>query len=153
MDLSSKISRKRKVLVPLNGYYYKRSVALDYLKSKVDFIDYEYKHEESLLTKIFQRTILPKKYDYYKIEEHLSALVRNNELTLSQAYEAFERFKHSTVETYELNYFREKLDLSEIDWENIINSRGRKHEDFSNNAIFFNSLAKIGSLFRLRSMG
>ena len=79
--------------------------------------------------------------------------MRNNELTLSQAYEALERFKHSTVETYELNYFREKLNLSEIDWENIINSRGRKHEDFSNNAIFFNSLAKIGSLFRLRSMG
>lgn len=147
-----KISRRQKILVPLNCFYYKRSVALDYLGEKVSFLDYEFKHEESLLTKVFQRIILPKKYSYYKIKDHLSALIRNNEISKREAQIRFDNFKDASIDDYEMNFFLAKLELTDSDWRNIIQSNIKRHDDYSNNKIVFNTIGKVARWFNLRSM-
>lgn len=147
-----KISKQQRVLFPLNNFYYKRSMAVKFLSENVGFIDYEYKHEESLLTKVYQRTILPRKYGYYKIEEHLSALIRNKELSVPEAQLQFMKFKSSIVDKYEMNFFKSKLSLSDKQWAIILNAKATSHNDFATNQIYFETLAKIGSLLNMRSM-
>ncbi len=147
-----KVAPRQKVLVPLNNFYYKRSVALRFLSEQVNFTDYEYKHEESLLTKVYQRTILPRRYNYYKIEEHLSALIRNQEISYEEGVRKLKEFKSSRIDGYEMNYFRSKLSLSETDWENILNIKCSRHDDFANNKKIFKTLSKIGNFFNMRSI-
>lgn len=145
------LSRKRKVLLPLNSFYYKRSAAIAFLSEKISFADYEFKHEESLITKVYQRLILPKKYNYFKVEDHVNALVRNKEITKLQATYHLQSFKDSGIDAYELQYFKDKLELSDRDWGVILGAR-KRHSDFKNSQTLYKGLQKMSSILKMSSM-
>ena len=146
------LSRKQKVLSPLNAVYYQRSYAVQQLSAQLGFVDYEFKHEESLITKVFQRTILPTKYNYYKIKDHLSALIRNKECSKPEALEALERFRSSKINEYELEYFLDKLDLSRAAWDKILHDDPREHSHYKNSKLVFDAVTKVAGALKLRAM-
>lgn len=142
-------SQTTKVLIPLNSVNYKRIGAIEFLKKKIGFEDYEFKHEESLITKVYQRTILPVRYNYFKVEDHLNAMLRNGEYCKVTARQELDHFKASSVNKFELEYFLDKLNLSYVDWERILALPPTRHDDFKSNKNIDNLLKKISRRFGL----
>ena len=102
-----------KIEAPLNKLCYRRSDAIVALEEFVDFNDYEYKHEESLFTKVYQRIILPKKFGYVKLKDHLNCLLRNNEIDKTTATKKLKDFlSYDPMDDFEFQYFLLKLSLT-----------------------------------------
>lgn len=147
-----RVSSTSKIHTPLNMFWYKRSMAVKFLKEKINFEDYSYKHEESLITKIYQRIILRDKFKHNKIFYHLNALIRNKEISKEDAKIKLNEFKESNIDKYELDYFLHKLDITYEEWDKILNSKPRRHEDFPNSQKIYNILRFFADRLKLRSM-
>ena len=85
------------------------------------------------------------------MEDHVNALVRNKEITKKQATHHLQSFKDSKIDAYELQYFKDKLELSDSDW-GIILSAKKRHSDFKNSQTLFKSLQKMSSFLKISSM-
>tara|TARA_B100000575_G_C23138444_1_gene661957 strand:- start:2996 stop:4078 length:1083 start_codon:yes stop_codon:yes gene_type:complete len=143
--IRARLSRSgSRVDIPLNQVNYSRTAALNFLKNAVDFRDYEFKHEESLFTKIYQRTLLPKKFNYRKDIEHINALIRNGEITKTDGLEKTKRFLNDAImDDYEFEYFLRKLRFSDKEWESIANSKPKTHHDFPNLNYIYSPIRRL----------
>jgi hypothetical protein len=72
-------------------FEYDKKDAEKYLIEKIDYIKPERKHEESLITKVYQRIILPIKFNADKRIGHLSSLINSRELSRSDAIELLKK--------------------------------------------------------------
>lgn len=110
---------------------------IDYRKNEVDEIlqkelGWEYyggHHHENLYTKFFQSYYLPTKFKIDKRKTELSALVRSGQISREEALNELRmssyKYDEKTVE-----YARIKLDLTKSEFDEIINSPRKSHEDY-----------------------
>lgn len=110
---------------------------IDYNKKKVDDVlkkelDWEYyggHHHENHYTKFFQSYYLPQKFKIDKRKTELSALVRSGQITRKEALMEIEaspyHFEQDTVD-YAIN----KLNLTKDEWEIIMKTPIKSHDDF-----------------------
>ncbi|MAQ43806.1 MAG: N-acetyl sugar amidotransferase [Candidatus Marinimicrobia bacterium] len=110
---------------------------IDYNKNKVDVIlkeklDWKYyggHHHENHYTKFFQSYYLPKKFNIDKRKTELSALIRSNQIKREDALNEINsspyKFDQKTVD-YAIN----KLDISKNEWEKIMSSPIKSHNDY-----------------------
>jgi hypothetical protein len=140
-----------RIETPLNDFPYRRDLAVDFLSKKAGFVDYRFKHEESLFTKIYQRSILPKKFGYLKIVDHLDCLLRNNELRKDEVRIKLTQFReYDPMNDYDFNFFLSKLSLTRKQWSGLLRERPRKHSDYPNNGKLISGLAAAGKLLGKR---
>ena len=111
---------------------------IDYRKKDVDGIlknelGWEYyggHHHENLYTKFFQSYYLPTKFMIDKRKTELSALVRSGQITREEALKEVQmtpyKYNEEVVE-YALN----KLGLSKNDFEEIMNTPSKSHNDYN----------------------
>ena len=145
--------KKAKIETPLNSFWYKRNKAIDYMNEKFGFQDYGFKHEESIFTKVYQRVILRNKFNCIKILPHLNAQIRNKEITKSYGKKELDSFlENRSLESYEIEYVREKLSFSKQEWEEIQMSEANCHSDFLNIGVYMEPIMRIMSILKLRSM-
>ena len=126
-------------------------MAVKFLKEKINFEDYSYKHEESLITKYIKELSLEINLKYNKIFYHLNALIRNKEISKEDARIKLNEFKESNIDKYELDYFCINL-ISHMKNGMKSNSKPRRHEDFPNSQKFIISLGFLQIKLKLRSM-
>ena len=126
-----KILKKVKYFYPLDLINYNSTLARQKLSNVFEWEDYGGKHFESFFTKFFQGFILPKKFNIDKRILHLSCLIRNNELTRKQAKDiiSLPYLDSQKIPEYQ-NYFKKKLNLDNQEFEDIMNSKPRKHSDY-----------------------
>lgn len=142
-----------RVVNPLNNFWYKRSTAIEFMKDKFGFQDYGYKHEESVFTKVYQRTLLPKKFNVVKVLPHINAQIRNKEITKTQGMRELEFFERSTeANEYEQRYVRDKLGFSELEWNAILNAEPKRHDEYRNLSVLTKPATSILGYLNLRSM-
>lgn len=110
---------------------------MDYNKKEVDVVlknelDWEYyggHHHENHYTKFFQSYYLPKKFNIDKRKTELSALVRSGQISREEAIKEIESspyyFEQATVD-YAIN----KLGISSLEWEEIMNAPIKSHDDY-----------------------
>lgn len=110
---------------------------VDYNKKKVDEIlkkelNWEYyggHHHENHYTKFFQSYYLPQKFNIDKRKTELSALVRSGQISRVDALAEIEsspyQFEQETVD-YAIN----KLGISSVEWEGIMNMPIKSHDDY-----------------------
>ena len=79
-----------KYFKPLDLINYKSSEAKKVLQEKYGWKSYGEKHEESVFTNFYQNYVLPKKFGVDKRLVHLSAKIRNKEITKEQALSVLE---------------------------------------------------------------
>jgi len=92
------------------------------------------KHNESLITRFYQEYILRKKYGIEKRKAHLSNLICSEQITKEEGLEILKTPYYSDNEIEDLKeFFIKKLDLTESEFEDIMNAPARKHEDFKSN--------------------
>lgn len=112
---------------------------MDYNKKAVDKVlteklDWEYyggHHHENVYTKFFQSYYLPKKFNIDKRKTELSALIRSGQIKREDALNEINSSAYQydpTVVEYTIN----KLGLSKEEFDKIMNSPNKTHDDYPN---------------------
>ena len=86
-------------------------------------------HHENLYTKFFQSYYLPKKFNIDKRKTELSALIRSKQITREEALSEIET-KPYQVDPNLVKYTLNKLGISENEWDNIMKSPNKTHDDY-----------------------
>ena len=124
--------KRIKFYTPLDCLQYDKTKAINFLEKK-GYVKYKDKHGESAFTKYFQNFYLPKKFGIHKIKTHLSSQIINGEISRSQAKEIFKEHLQSLKnDDHTEKYFYEKLDLSNEEYKNIMQSNSKQYYDFAN---------------------
>ena len=137
--LYEKILKRVSYINLLDHLNYSSSKAKEILKKEFDWSDYGGKHHESFFTMFFQGYILPKKFNIDKRILHLSCLVRNKEITRTEALKIMELPNIDSQKiTQHIEFFKKKLSLSDDEFNQIMSSKPKKHSNYDIN--FFDNL-------------
>jgi N-acetyl sugar amidotransferase len=130
---------------PLDLVQYKKSRAIEVLKREFDWREYGGKHYESNFTKFYQGYILPRKFGCDKRLVHLSALIRNAELSRT---EALALLKKDTIEKTELeellNFVTKKLGFDKAEFERILAAEPVRHDVYPSSRNTVYRLVRLG---------
>jgi N-acetyl sugar amidotransferase len=121
-------------LVPisiLNYIPYNKNEVKEIIKQELEWRDYGGKHYESVFTKFYQAYILPEKFRIDKRKAHLSTLICSGQITRNEALRELELPLYP-MEQFEQDkeYVLKKLSLSTSEFNAIMQTPPRKHEDF-----------------------
>ena len=121
-----------KFLSPLNLIDYNKDEALNLLEKKYGYKKYPFKHFENIFTRVYQGYILPEKFGIDKRRLHLSSLIINGEISKSQGEELLRLpiYPDETLLKKDINFVKEKLDLNDADWEEIIRADRSEHDNY-----------------------
>ena len=143
------VLKRIKLVSILNYTDYDNKTAMDILIKKLDWKYYGGKHYESIYTRFYQGYILPKKFNIDKRKIHLSALILSNQLSKQQALSELKEDSYSLkMREDDLNYVLKKLDLSEDEFNTIMNNQNKTFMDYSNSSNFHLKLRKIIAYLR-----
>jgi N-acetyl sugar amidotransferase len=116
----------------LNYIEYNKKQVKEKIISELDWRDYGGKHYESIFTKFYQAHILPYKFKIDKRKAHLSTLICSGQMMKEEALEELKKPLYDEKElSQDKEYVLKKLGLTESEFEAIMKSEVRKHEDFS----------------------
>ena len=137
MSTSSVIFNKRfhgiKWISALDFFDYDKKNAEKYLINNYGFIVPKRKHEESLITKIYQRLILPLKFNIDKRKAHYSSMIASGQITRQEAIELISQPLYSKLELVnDLNIFLNKLELTEEEFISYLSTPQVSHLNYDN---------------------
>lgn len=116
---------------PLELIDYNKESAKKFLMDEYSWRDYGGKHYESLFTRLFQSYYLPEKFNFDKRKAHLSSLIVSGQMTRKEALNELKQPLYNTNELErDLNYFTKKLNFSKTEWNEIMNTVPKLHEDY-----------------------
>ena len=116
----------------LNYMPYNKAAVKQIIASELGWRDYGGKHYESVFTRFYQGYILPVKFSIDKRKAHLSNLIFSGQLSKQQVLDELSTpiiDDKQLQEDYE--YVLKKLNLSQQDFENILQEPRREHTDFA----------------------
>lgn len=128
---------------------YRKTEALELLQSELGWVYYGGKHYESIYTRFFQGSILPRKFGIDKRRAHLSALICSGQMSRDQALCELQvpPYASSDLEEQDREYAIKKLDLTEEEFEAIMAAPVRTSSDFPT------SRRQLALLVRLARIG
>lgn len=133
---------------PLNLITYNKNRAMKELKSKFDWEYYGGKHYESTFTKFYQAYVLPTKFGIDKRRVHLSALIRNSEISRE---EALAELSLPLYNEQDLNndkrFVLKKLGFTESEFDALMLHPPVKHDFYPSDSYYIKPLVKIASKF------
>jgi len=128
---------------PLDYIDYNRDRAFKELNDFCGFEYYGSKHLENILTAFVQLYWFPKKFGVDKRTSHLSSMIISGQMTREQALEIYEKplYDESMMIKY-INIIKDKLNISDKEFDYIMNAPIRQHMDFKTNGNYL-KLVKI----------
>lgn len=146
-----KLIYKLDYLEPLNLINFKKIEAMKVLEKEYGWRYYGGKHYESVFTKFYQAYILPKKFNIDKRKSHISALIRNNEISLEEGKRQMDEPLYSSLNELleEKEFVLKKLGFSDVEFSDIIQEEPKAHDAYPTDIHLYKSLKKIGGKFRL----
>lgn len=133
---------------PLNMINYRKSSAMERLKERFDWRYYGGKHYESTFTKFYQAYVLPTKFGIDKRKVHLSALVRNGEITRQEALSELAEPLYKPGELQEdKRFILKKLGFSEAEFDKIMSETPIPHDFYPSDAVYIRPLIRFAKLF------
>jgi len=115
----------------LNYVPYIKEDAQATIIKKLKWRDYGGKHYESVFTRFYQGYILPEKFKVDKRIAHLSTLICSGQITREQALEELKTPPYDAEQLkIDKEFVLKKFELSEGEFDEIMNLPIRKHEDF-----------------------
>jgi N-acetyl sugar amidotransferase len=119
----------------LNYVPYNKKEVKELITRELGWRDYGGKHYESLFTKFYQAYILPEKFKIDKRKAHLSTLICSGQITKEQALHELAQPLYAAADlNQDKEYVLKKLGLSEQEFETIMKTPPRRHEDFKTDA-------------------
>ena len=121
------------------------------LKNELNWVEYGGKHQESLFTKFYQFYILPNKFNIDKRKVHLSNLICSNQITKNEAKRIIKLPLQSEEESiFEKNYVLKKLNLTNEDFNEIMNLKINNHQDFETEDRYWKIYFKFVKILKLK---
>jgi N-acetyl sugar amidotransferase len=148
--------RGPQIVEPLELVHYRRDLAVETLHREIGWRDYGGKHHESVFTRFYQSWILPRKFGVDKRLVHLSARIRNGEITRAQAEQALEQPLYPSVEALatEREFVLKKLGFTEAEFEAIMADPPKPHSAYRSDRPFLRLVEQAYRPVRaLRNMG
>lgn len=125
-------------LEPLNLVNYTKQKAIQELEETYGWEYYGGKHYESVFTKFYQGYVLPVKFGFDKRKPHLSALIRNGEITRSEALAELEKPIYTPLEMkQDKDYVLKKLGFSENEFDSLMKDPPKSHLDYPSDEWMF----------------
>jgi N-acetyl sugar amidotransferase len=138
-----------RLVEPLDLVPYRRADAATLLSDQFGWREYGGKHHESTFTKFYQAWILPTKFQVDKRRVHLSARIRNNELTRHEALASLAEPPYtSALLGTDRPFVLKKLGFSEPEFDSIMAAPPRRHDSFPSDRAFLDALRVIYSPVR-----
>jgi N-acetyl sugar amidotransferase len=135
------LRRKPWIADPLERVPYRRDHAAAMLEREFGWREYGGKHHESVFTRFYQAWILPTKFGVDKRRVHLSARIRNGELTRSDALAELEIPIYTPeVLASEREFVLKKLGFGDSEFDAIMAAPPRRHDEFATDKNFLNLL-------------
>lgn len=137
-----------KIVYFLNYVPYSKKEAIDLLEKELDWKNYGGKHHESRYTRIVQSYILPVKFNIDYRKSTSSTQICAGEITREQAIKELEPKPYNEKQVGEdKEYLCKKLGITLIDFDNMIKSPPKTHNDYPNNkkllAFVYNTYRKF----------
>ena len=116
----------------LNYLPYKKEAVKEIIARDLGWRDYGGKHYESVFTRFYQGYILPVKFGIDKRKAHLSNLIFSGQLTKQQALDELSKPIIDDIQVQEdYEFVLKKLNLSQQDFESILQQPRHEHTDFA----------------------
>ena len=126
---------------------YRKEEAMEKLTAELGWRYYGGKHYESIFTKFYQAYVLPEKFGIDKRRAHLSALIRNSEMSRAEGLEALGSPPYDSSEMLtDREYVLKKLEFSEAEFDEIMARPVKAHTDYPTDEIV---LRHLGFFIRL----
>lgn len=127
-----KVVKKQKTVNILDYIDYKKDDVMNFLSNEYGWEYYGGKHYESVYTRFFQAYILPVKFGIDKRKAHFSALIMSGQMNREKALEALKESPYpADMFENDKKVFLEKMDISEDEFNEIMNTDIRCFEDFN----------------------
>ncbi len=136
--------------VPILNYVsFIKSEAKQLLIDEYGWRDYGGKHYESIFTRFFHAYYLPEKFGYDLRRSYNSALVCSKQISRQDAILDLES-PPADSETLlrDKDYVMKKLGFSEIEFQEIMGSSNKTHNDYRNNEYIWNKFSNVVSIAR-----
>ena len=132
------LNRGPQIVEPLEHVHYRRDLAVTTLEREIGWRDYGGKHHESVFTRFYQSWILPRKFGVDKRLVHLSARIRNHEITREEAEQALERPLYPSAEALatEREFVLKKLGFTEQEFDAIMADPPKPHSAYRSDQPF-----------------
>lgn len=111
---------------------YNKTHAMQVLQDELGWVYYGGKHYESIYTRFTQGYIHPRKFRFDKRRAHLSNLIISGEISRADALSELDTspYPDKDLEQADLEIFKKKLDLSDVDFESIMNAETKTYLDY-----------------------
>ncbi len=135
---------------PLNMINYRKTDAMQKLESAFQWQYYGGKHYESIFTKFYQAYMLPLKFSVDKRKPHLSALIRNHEITRSEAINELNKPLYDKKELVRDSAFvLKKLGFTRSEFDTLMHQTPVPHDYYATDRVLLELLTSIGkAIFR-----
>jgi len=139
---------KRMVTIrPLNYMAYNKQFALQELKEKLGYKEYDGKHGESVFTKFLQNYWLPTRYGFDIRKPHLSSLIVSGQLTREAALQELAKPLYDEQSLAdEKEYVAKKLGLTSEEFEMVLQMPLHNYRDFPNMEGRYTLLKKVQTI-------
>jgi len=142
-------TRRFKTVNLLDLVRYRKNDAIQVLTTELGWRYYGGKHYESVFTKYYQAHILPTKFGIDKRRCHFSSLIRNQEMTRDEALEALSAPLYDPIELrQDQDYILKKLEFTAEEFESIMRTPPRKHEDYPSDKRLLDLLRGVRSIWQ-----
>lgn len=133
----------------LNYLAFDKPKAMAILQNELGWRPYGAKHFESIYTRFFQGYILPRKFGFDKRRAHFSSLVCAGQLSREQALLDLKNDPyHGHDLASDLSYVIKKLQMTDAQFEAMMNRPAKVHADYPNNRWFFEDLVIVKRIFK-----
>lgn len=140
--------KKLKFIPLLNYIPYNKDEAKKLIMKELGWRDYGGKHYESIYTRFFQGYILPTKFGFDKRRAHLSTLICSGQLTRDAALEEMKKdpYPSEKMMKEDRDYVIKKFELTESDFNSIMEQPVKSFRDYPNNSFFLHELSFLTKL-------
>lgn len=133
----------------IDYFDYNKELAIQELRSAVNFRPYPYKHYESVFTRFYQGYLLPKKFGVDKRKVHLSTLIAANQMSRDQALKLLQEIPYPSEKDLneDIAYFLKKMQWTQGDLDTYIQRPPRLHSDFGSGVNFESLIITLRNKF------
>ncbi len=140
-------------LVPLLSYFpYVKKDAIALLQREVGWRPYPGKHGESVITRFYQGSILPRKFGFDKRRIHLSRLVCSGQITRDEALAELAAPPYSPeLQALDREFVIKKFRLTEAQFEALMAEPPHAHDEYPTDQTVLDTLIRAKALARAAS--
>lgn len=143
------LRRGLQIVEPLNTIPYRRDEAAATLASEYGWREYGGKHHESIFTRFYQSFVLPTKFGIDKRRAHLSARIRNGEITRDEALTMLEQPLYRPEElAVERAFVLKKLGFTDAEFDEIMRTPPKPHDAYPSDRRVFDVARNTYRMFR-----